>query len=75
MGKSKIKDLNPQFNKSGVNYSAFIEIQNLLANAIKISNNLLTPKYRYFFIEISWVKYSVLLSIQTQLLYINISFT
>ena len=38
MGKLKIKDLNPQFNKSGVNYSAFIEIQNLLANAIKISN-------------------------------------
>lgn len=39
MGKSiKIKDLNPCFKKSGVKYSAFSEIQNLLANAIKISN-------------------------------------
>jgi hypothetical protein len=39
MGKSvKIKDLSPCFEKSGVKYSAFSEIQNLLANAIKISN-------------------------------------
>lgn len=39
MGKTiKIKDLNPECKKSGVKYSAFSEIQNLLANAIKISN-------------------------------------
>lgn len=38
MGKLKIKDLNPIHRKRGVDYSAFSEIQNLLANAIKISN-------------------------------------
>lgn len=38
MGKLKIRDLNPFHKKSGVDYSAFPEIQNLLANAIKISN-------------------------------------
>lgn len=38
MGKIKIKDLNPYFNKRGADCSAFIEIQNLLANSIKISN-------------------------------------